>query len=52
MQEAIYIGEFFFSWKLSCGANENVTDTRWAQLKSMWRTNKREDSYILTSSFL
>lgn len=47
MQEDSYIGEFIFSWKQSWGTNENVSDTRWAQLESMWRRHKREDSHIL-----
>lgn len=46
MQEVIYIGKFLFSGKLSCCANNNVADTRRAQLESVWRTYKREDSYI------
>lgn len=47
MQEDSYIGEFIFSWKQSRGTDENVSDTRWAQLESMWRRHKREDSHIL-----
>lgn len=47
MQEDRYIGEFIFSWKQSWGTDENVSDTRWAQLESMWRRHKREDSHIL-----
>lgn len=44
MKAAIYIGEFIFSWKLSCGTDENVCDTGWAQLESMWCTHKRDNS--------
>lgn len=52
MQDAIYIGQFLFSWKLSCGNDKSVSDTGWAQLEPMWSTHNREDSYIVTSSFL
>ena len=45
--ECTYICEFLWRWKLASGTNDDVSDTKWAQLEPAERKDNRGDSHGL-----